>query len=91
MISRSVVPNAGSSKNTVSVEQGRVPGGHAYTRTVQTDPAGRVIREHWLVHGAGHAWSGGSTCGSYTDAKGPDAARAMIRFFYQTPRSPAGP
>lgn len=73
--------------NTVSVERGQVPGGHAYTRTVHRDPTGRVILEHWLVHGAGHAWSGGSTCGSYTDPRGPDAARAMIRFFFQDERS----
>jgi poly(hydroxyalkanoate) depolymerase family esterase len=75
----------------VSVEQGQVPGGHAYTRTVHSDPTGRVILEHWLVHGAGHAWSGGSTRGSYTDPKGPDAARAMIRFFYEHERTGDGP
>jgi len=89
VILESVDRNAAST--TLSVEQGRVPGGHAYTRTIHSDPAGRVILEHWLVHGAGHAWSGGSTRGSYTDPKGPDAAREMIRFFYQNERSGSVP
>ena len=52
--------------------------GRKYTRTVSS---GKPAQEHWLVHGAGHAWSGGSVNGSYTDPKGPDATRAMLRFF----------
>lgn len=65
----------------VAVEPGQVPDGHAYTRTVHRHPDGTIHAEHWLVHGFGHAWSGGDARGSYTDGKGPDASREMMRFF----------
>jgi poly(hydroxyalkanoate) depolymerase family esterase len=66
-----------------TVQQGRVPGGHAYSRSVHADASGQTILEHWVIHGAGHAWSGGSPAGSYTDPQGPDATREMLRFFLE--------
>ncbi|QQN62195.1 PHB depolymerase family esterase [Bradyrhizobium diazoefficiens] len=80
---RVVRQSIGATSTKTKIHRGRVPGGHAYTRTVHTDAGGCAILEHWDIHGAGHAWSGGSPAGSYTDPDGPDATREMLRFFLE--------
>lgn len=70
---------------TTTVRRGQVPGGHAYGCTVHADAQGQPLLEQWLIHGGGHAWSGGSAAGSYTDPRGPDASREMLRFFLAHP------
>jgi poly(3-hydroxybutyrate) depolymerase len=76
---------AGNSSRA-TVRRGQVSGGRAYTRSVYPDAGGRTVAERWIVHGAGHAWSGGSQRGSYTDPHGPDASAEMVRFFLEHPR-----
>jgi len=82
---RVIAQSRAATNLATTVERGKAPGGMSYTRTVQTDDAGRSMLEQWVLHGAGHAWSGGSTAGSYTEPRGPDASREMVRFFLQRP------
>lgn len=56
-------------------------GQHPVTRHIYLNGLGDVIAERWEIHGAGHAWAGGSELGSCTDRKGPDATCEMVRFF----------
>ena len=63
------------------VTAGRSPGGLAYTHARWTGDDGRPRQEYVAVEGLGHAWSGGSPAGSYTDARGPDATAAILAFF----------
>jgi poly(hydroxyalkanoate) depolymerase family esterase len=70
-----VHPSNGEYATSQAVREEGEARGRRYTRT-----RGAAF-EHWLVHGAGHAWSGGDAKAPYADASGPDASREMLRFF----------
>jgi poly(hydroxyalkanoate) depolymerase family esterase len=62
---------------TAAAETSTGPG---WTRRRYRDEGGRVVAEWWTVHGLGHAWSGGSPAGSYTDPATLDASGELVRF-----------
>ncbi|MGF1504678.1 MAG: alpha/beta hydrolase family esterase [Anaerolineae bacterium] len=63
-----------------------VPGGKDYTYSAYEDSTGKVIMERYMVNAMGHAWSGGSYAGSYTDPWGPNATYYMLDFFFDNPK-----
>jgi poly(3-hydroxybutyrate) depolymerase len=56
-------------------------GGRATRTRRWTDGGGRVLTELVEVEGLGHAWSGGTAGGSYTDPRGPSATDLIWTFF----------
>jgi len=75
----------GADEAVPRITQGNSLQGQRYTQTVYTAADGQRTVEHWLLHGAGHAWSGGSMAGTYTDPRGADASVEMLRFFMSHP------
>ncbi|MDQ8698154.1 PHB depolymerase family esterase [Hyphomicrobium sp. LHD-15] len=71
----------GDAKLRAATARKTAKSGHRYSHTVQHDAEGRSILELWELHGADHAWSGGSPAGSFTNPNGPDATQEMLRFF----------
>jgi len=56
---------------------------------------GRLVSTLCEVQGLGHAWSGGASGHSFSDAKGPDASRMIWAFmnkqFARTRQAVTGP
>ena len=60
-------------------------GGRAVSLTTHRGQDQPGHAELWIIHGSGHAWTGGNAQASYTDEAGPDASREMLRFFLAHP------
>jgi poly(3-hydroxybutyrate) depolymerase len=76
--------SAQSPTSAPRVSQGHAPNRQRFTRSAYIAADGSTAIEHWQLHGAGHAWSGGSAAGSYTapggiDASAPACAQLLIR------------
>ena len=80
VLAQSLLRTKGATSAPPTVKSG-VERGRMYTRTIYPGTSGHPAVEHWVVHGAGHAWSGGNAKGSFADPHGPDATRAMLEFF----------
>ena len=93
-----IIADALASKGSTLIASeitGQSDNGYLYTLTRYCTKAGNSVLEHWLIHGAGHAWLGGNPAGSFADAKGPSATKEMLRFFLShklrpTPKKSAG-
>jgi poly(3-hydroxybutyrate) depolymerase len=64
---------------------GQVAGGRSYTVSTYGDAKRNPLIDYWVVHGMGHAWSGGSASQQYADASGPNETAAMYSFFSSHP------
>ncbi len=68
----------------ISTERkGRAADGRTFVRQTLRRGKGKSFTEFWTIADAGHAWSGGSAAGRFTDPAGPDASREMLRFMLQ--------
>jgi poly(hydroxyalkanoate) depolymerase family esterase len=55
-------------------------GGYTVRSTEWTSSSGTPLVTRIRIEELGHAWSGGSTTGTYTDPKGPDVSRLIAAF-----------
>ncbi|WP_071392901.1 extracellular catalytic domain type 1 short-chain-length polyhydroxyalkanoate depolymerase [Bacillus tuaregi] len=62
--------------------------GNSYTQHVYHDGDDEPRLELWTIEQLGHAWSGGSPNGSYTDPFGPNASEMIWKFFSQSQQQP---
>jgi poly(hydroxyalkanoate) depolymerase family esterase len=63
------------------------PASHPYRERSWNDSTGHEVQEYWVAIGAGHAWTGGSPSGTFTDPLGPNLSQILYSFFLNHPLS----
>jgi poly(hydroxyalkanoate) depolymerase family esterase len=63
------------------------PASHPFIERLWDDSSGHEVQEYWVAIGAGHAWTGGSPAGTFTDPLGPNLSQILYRFFLNHPMS----
>lgn len=56
-----------------SIRNEQIPGGRRYT-VRDYRYGGKLLAQHYIIDGMGHAWSGGDGSLPFTDPAGPDAS-----------------
>jgi len=64
-----------------NVTSGQAPGGYTYVIATWNATNEQAVQAYWKINGLGHAWSGGSPIGTFTDPRGPNASLALYNFF----------
>jgi poly(hydroxyalkanoate) depolymerase family esterase len=86
VVEQALLPAGGrEGKLQTTIESRAAVNGRGYTVTTYRIHGAPPSVEYWVLHGGGHAWSGGSKNGSFTDESGPDASAEMVRFFREHP------
>jgi poly(hydroxyalkanoate) depolymerase family esterase len=79
--------NGSVSRRPAKTTRGKATGGRAYTVFHYVDHGRAELAQYWIVHGMGHAWSGGDPAQKYADPSGPDETAAMYAFFASHPNT----
>ncbi|TXK85202.1 PHB depolymerase family esterase [Paenibacillus sp. N3.4] len=74
-----------------STQNGTRSGGRSYTvYSYKDSTTGSIVMQKYAVTSMGHAWSGGSSSGSFTDPQGPNATQLSYDFFMAHPMNGGG-
>lgn len=79
-MNRLLASDSGADSPRIRVREERSAGGYRYEITDHAND-GRPLLRKVIVHGLGHAWSGGSADFPFNDPRGPDASELICDFF----------